>query len=39
VRRLSGEWQTSIAASPDGDSAIVAQVDSDRTRLMVMRIE
>jgi Tol biopolymer transport system component len=39
VRRLSGEWQTSIAASPDGESAIVAQVDSDRTRLMVMRIE
>jgi Tol biopolymer transport system component len=39
VRRLSGEWQTGIAASPDGEFAIAAQVDSDRTRLMVMRID
>ncbi len=39
VRRLSREWQTSIAASPDGQSAIVTQVDSDRTALMFMRLD
>jgi Tol biopolymer transport system component len=38
LRRLSHEWQTSIAASPDGQSAIVTQVDSDDTRLMLLRL-
>ncbi|MBV8905950.1 MAG: PD40 domain-containing protein, partial [Acidobacteriia bacterium] len=36
VRRLSREWQTSIAASPDGHSVIVTQVDTDETKLMVL---
>jgi len=37
LQRLSHEWQTSVAASPDGYSAIVTQVDSDNTRLMLLR--
>jgi len=37
LRRLSHEWQTSVAASPDGYSAIVTQVDSDNTRLLLLR--
>ena len=36
LRRLSHEWQTAVAASPDGNSAIVTQVDSDDTRLMLL---
>ncbi len=38
IRQLSRDWQTSIAASPDGHSALVAQVDRDDTRLMVLRL-
>lgn len=37
LRRLSHEWQTGVAASPDGNSAIVTQVDSDDTRLMLFQ--
>ena len=36
VRALSQDGQTSIAASPSGDSAVVSQIDSDNTRLMLM---
>jgi Tol biopolymer transport system component len=38
LRRLSHEWQTSIAASPDGQSVVVTQVDSDDTRLMLLQL-
>lgn len=38
LRGLSHEWQTSIAASPDGQSAVVTQVDRDDTRLMLLRL-
>jgi TolB protein len=38
LRKLSHEWQTSIAASPDGQSVVITQVDSDDTRLMLMQL-
>ena len=38
LRKLSREWQTGIAASPDGQSVVMTQVDSDDTRLMLMQL-
>ena len=37
-RQLNHEWPNSVAASPDGYSAIVTQVDSDDTRLMIVSL-
>jgi Tol biopolymer transport system component len=33
----AGDWPLGVTAAPDGQSAIVAQIDHDETRLMTMR--
>jgi Tol biopolymer transport system component len=38
-RRLSQEWQSSIAASPDGQSVVVSQIDKDDTKLMLLPLD
>jgi Tol biopolymer transport system component len=38
-RRLSQEWQSSIAASPDGLSVVVSQIDRDDTKLMLFPLD
>jgi Tol biopolymer transport system component len=39
LRRLSREWHTSIGVSSDGHSVVVTQVDTDETKLMLLRLE
>lgn len=38
LRKLSGEWKNSIAASPDGQSVVVTQADTDESRLMLLHL-
>jgi Tol biopolymer transport system component len=38
-RRLNQEWQSTIAASPDGQSVVVSQTDKDDTRLMLFPLD
>ena len=38
LRKLSNDWQTGIAASPDGQSVVASQVDSDDAKLMLLRL-
>jgi Tol biopolymer transport system component len=38
-RRLSQEWQSNIAASPDGQSVVVSQIDRDDTKLMLFPLD
>jgi Tol biopolymer transport system component len=38
LRMVSHERQTGLAASPDGQSVVVAQVDTDDARLMLLRL-
>jgi Tol biopolymer transport system component len=38
-RRLNQEWQSNIAASPDGQSVVVSQIDRDDTKLMLFHLD